>query len=83
MNDLQGLGLHVEETLLPGYLDLTETWDSEQDLLELRCFILSAELSQQPYAVQQKLLYCIRANTLQLKGKKLFNQPSSLVIIRQ
>ncbi|MET4693300.1 methyltransferase domain-containing protein [Endozoicomonas lisbonensis] len=83
MNDLKELGLHVEETLLPGYLDLTEIWGSEKDLLEFGCFMLSTELSQQPNAVQQKLLYCIRANTLQLKGKKLFNQPSSLVIIRQ
>ena len=81
--DLNDLGLHAEETLLPGYLDLTEIWDSEKDLLELGCFMLSTELSQQPKAVQQKLLYYIRANTLQLKGKKLFNQPSSLVTIRQ
>ena len=83
MNDLKELGLHAEENLLPGYIDLTEIWDSEKDLLELGCFILSTELSQQPKAVQQKLLYYIRANTLQLKEKKLFNQPSSLVTIRQ
>ena len=83
MSDLNDLGLHAEETLLPGYLDLTEIWDSEKDLLELGCFILSTELSQQPKALQQELLYYIRANTLQLKEKKLFNQPSSLVTIRQ
>ena len=81
MPDLHELNIHAVEELLPGYLDFSELWKDDQALLDMGCFILGGELSGLSDSVQKSVLQHIRASTLQLDQLKLFNQPTSMVLV--
>ena len=81
MSELKALAIKATETLLPSYMDLSEYWEDEVAMRDLGSFILGGELGSLPEAVQQSMVEHIRANTLQLDQLKLFNQPTSMVLV--
>ncbi|MCW7556112.1 class I SAM-dependent methyltransferase [Endozoicomonas gorgoniicola] len=81
MPELSELNIEAVEELLPGYLDFSGIWNDDEALLEMGCFILGGELRGLPESIQKSMLHHIRANTLQLDQFKLFNQPTSMVLV--
>ncbi|AMO58207.1 hypothetical protein GZ77_20995 [Endozoicomonas montiporae] len=83
MAELKALNIDATEELLPGYLDFSDIWDDDRALLDMGCFILGGELREVPEWIQKKMVHHIQANTLQLDRFKLFNQPTSMVIVQK
>lgn len=80
---LQAMAVNYTEQVLPGWLDLTPVWSDAQALQDLGSFFLGFEISQLPESRWQQVVQMIKVNTLQLEGRKLFNQPTSLIVLEK
>ena len=83
MSELDALNIDAVEELLPGYLDFSGIWNDEKALLDMGSFIIGGELRELPDSTQKKILHHMRANTLQLDQFRLFNQPTSMVLVHK
>ena len=80
---LREMGVSYTEQVLPGWLDLTSIWNDIEALLDLGSFFLGFEIKQLPESCWQQVVQLIKANALQLEDRKLFNQPTSLVVVEK